>query len=83
MPIILVLVFSFFVGSKSFYNILDYGAIPHHDIYSAQIANQQAFIKATLLANSSDGERIVKVPKKTFYFMPMEFNNLFNVTFEI
>ena len=52
---IAVLIFCLFAGTNSFYNILDYGAIPHHDIYSAQIVNQQAFIKATLEANSSEG----------------------------
>lgn len=66
---------------RAIYDIRQFGAIPNQDHVSAQFANQQAFIKAVLTANStSTGERVVRVPKGSYYFMPMTMNNIHNVS---
>jgi polygalacturonase len=70
-----------FILTNNIYIITDFGAIPHADHRSAHEANAKSFISAILKANSTvTGERIVKVPKGTFYSFPMRMFNIKNVS---
>lgn len=67
--------------TQSVYVITDFGALPHQDHISAHKVNAKAFTTAVLKANSTETEeRIVKVPKGTFYSFPMRMDNIKNVT---
>lgn len=66
------------------YVITDFGAVANQDHRGAHIVNAKAFMTAVLRANSTvNGERIVKVPKGTFYSFPMRMDNIKNVTIVI
>ena len=84
MKLKLLLVCLIFKAVHSIFDIGQFGAIPHQDHISAQFANQQAFLKAVNAANSTDTEeRVVRVSKGTYYFMPVYMNNIVNVSFLI
>jgi hypothetical protein len=57
--------------SFSIYDILQFGAIPNSDTVTDQFKNQRAILNAIAAANSSKGERIIRIPSKTFYTMPI------------
>lgn len=60
--------------------ITDFGAIPRVDTVSAQFINAKAIQKAVMAANSSDIDRVVKIPKGTFYSMPIILENIHNLS---
>lgn len=67
----------------SIYDISKYGAIKDTDTLAAQQINSAAFLKTIMLANSTspeNNERTVRVPKGTYYFMPLTMNNIINVS---
>ena len=66
--------------AQSLENIEDHGAIAKTDTLAAQTINAKAIVKAILAANSSSIDRAVKIPKKTFYTMPIIVADLFNVS---
>ncbi len=67
--------------TQSVHVITDFGAVPHVDTRGAHIANAKAFVSAVIKANATEnGERIVKVPKGTFYSFPMRMDYVKNVT---
>lgn len=78
----LLLCFVFLISlTQSIYVTTDFGALPHQDHRSAHIANAKAFMAAVIKANQTvTGERIVKVPKGTFYSFPMRMDRIYNVT---
>lgn len=81
---ILVSVLFFIQESFEIYNIVDFGALPHEDHLAAQFANQRAILAAIAKANSTTtGERAVRIPKGTFYTMPIRMEHLHNVSFVI
>ena len=65
------------------YDILSFGAVPNADHLQAQSANTKAIIAAIKKANSSDGERIVRIPNKKFYSMPIRIEYVHNISIEI
>lgn len=70
----------------SIYDISKYGAIKDTDTLAAQQINAEVFMKTILLANSTspeNDERAVRVPKGTYYFMPITMNNIINVSIVI
>jgi hypothetical protein len=58
------------VPNLAIHNILQYGAIPNHDTIEVQLINQKALINAIYAANNDSSDKIVIVPKKTFYMLP-------------
>jgi hypothetical protein len=73
-----------FLCTNSIYIITDFGAIAHQDELTVHKANAKAFITAVLKANATEkGERIVKVPKGTFYSFPMRMDRIINVSIVI
>jgi hypothetical protein len=71
MKYLLVIATLLLVSQANFY-IDDYGAVANSDTLDAQLANQQALMKAIAAANRSAPEyRKVVIPKKAYYFMPV------------
>jgi len=67
----LIIITSLLVLCFSIYDILQFGAVPNSDTVSDQFRNQRAILNAIAAANSSKGERIIRIPSKTFYTMPI------------
>lgn len=74
---------SFICACLSLYDIKDFGAVPHSELIIDQFANQRALLAAATAANASNSDRIVRVGAATYYAMPVRFQSLHNVTFEI
>jgi hypothetical protein len=53
------------------FDITNFGAVPNSDTISDQFLNQRAILSAISAANTSSGERIVRIPKHKFYSMPI------------
>lgn len=53
------------------YDITQYGAVPHSDTISDQFKNQRAILAAIKDANKSENDRVIRIPSKTFYSMPI------------
>ena len=66
--------------SFSAFDITDYGAVPHSDTVSAQFRNQKAILEAFRAANASAVDRVVRIPAKTYYSMPIRIENASNVS---
>lgn len=67
-------------------NILKFGAIPNEDSLQAQQANAKAINEAIIKANSSDSfgdARIVVIPNKKFYTLPIKINKCQDIVVEI
>lgn len=76
--IIITLIFSL---TYCVYDITQFGAIPNSDTVTDQFINQRAILAAISAANSSNGERVIKIPSKKFYSMPIRIENAHNITF--
>ncbi len=69
------------IFTQSVHVITDFGAVSNVDNRGAHIANAKAFVSAVIKANATEnGERIVKVPKGTFYSFPMRMDYVKNVS---
>jgi hypothetical protein len=69
--------------SLSVYDIMQFGAVPNSDTVIDQFKNQKAILAAIAAANTSKGERAIRIPSKTFYTMPIRVDNTHNISFEI
>jgi hypothetical protein len=67
----------------SIYDIMEFGAVANSDVVSDQFKTQRAILSAIAAANSSQGERIVRIPNKKFYTMPIRVDYGHNITIEI
>ena len=68
----IILLLTLITISLSVYDILHFGAIPHSDTVRDQFKNSEAILEAIRVANAStDSERIVRIPNKKFYSMPI------------
>ena len=52
------------------FDITSFGAVPFQDNLETHFKNQKAFRDALIAANSSQIERVVRIPPKVFYSMP-------------
>lgn len=66
--------------SSSTINILDEGAILNTDTIISQFQNSKIIKNSILKANSSETDRVVKIPKGKFYSMPIVLHDLYNIT---
>jgi hypothetical protein len=67
-------------------NILFFGAIPNEDSLHAQIVNAKAITDAIIKANSSESRgdaRVVVIPLKKFYSMPIAINFCNDIVIEL
>lgn len=62
------------------YDILSFGAVANSDTLMDQLANSRALFKAIMAANVSEGERVVRIPSKKFYSMPVRVSNVHNIS---
>lgn len=62
------------------FDISDFGAVANSDIVNDQFKTQRAILSAIKAANSSQGERIVRIPNKKYYSMPIRVDYVHNVT---
>lgn len=77
-----VIVLALFVSlSLSVYDIMQFGAVPNSDTVVDQFKNQRAILDAIAAANTSNVERIIRIPSKTFYTMPIRVDNAHNIAF--
>ena len=77
-----VIVLALFVSlSLSVYDIMQFGAVPNSDTVVDQFKNQRAILDAIAAANTSNVERIIRIPSKTFYTMPIRVDNTHNIAF--
>jgi len=68
----LLLLATLLVLSCSLYDIMHFGAVPNSDTITDQFKNQKAILDAIKAANASlTSERIVRIPDKRFYSMPI------------
>ena len=68
----LLLLATLLVLSCSLYDITHFGAVPNSDTITDQFKNQKAILDAIKAANASlTSERIVRIPDKRFYSMPI------------
>ena len=65
------------------YDIEQFGAVAHSDTVSDQFRNSKAILAAVQAANSSEGERIVRIPNSKFYSMPIRIEDVHNISIEI
>jgi hypothetical protein len=65
------LVFVLFYGASAAFNIVSFGAIPNSDSLIDQFKNQKAILAAIKAASESTIERVVVIPAKKFYTMPI------------
>lgn len=79
----IIIFICFFSVCFSIYDILNYGAVPKADSVPDHFRNQRAILSAIADANRSSGERIIRIPAKTFYSMPIRVENARNITFLI
>jgi polygalacturonase len=71
---------------QSVHNIIDHGAVHNKTDTDAAFLNSEAFLKAVKAANFSQVDREVYVPSGDnmhFTFMPVEIQNVNNITFTI
>ena len=64
-------------------DITKHGAVAKLDTVSAQFTNAKAVKAAILEANSSTSDRAVRIPKGTFYSMPIWLQDIHNVSIVI
>ena len=62
------------------YDIFSFGAVPNSDTLKDQFANQRAILEAIKQANASKTERVVRIPNKKFYSMPIRVENVHNIS---
>jgi hypothetical protein len=68
----ILLLATLIVVSYSLYDITHFGAVPNSDTITDQFKNQKAILDAIKAANASlASERIVRIPGKRFYSMPI------------
>lgn len=80
----ILLLSTLLVVSFSIFDITHFGAVPNSDTVTDQFKNQKAILDAIKAANASNAtERIVRIPDKRFYSMPIRVENVHNVTISI
>jgi hypothetical protein len=79
----ILLLTTLLVLGSSVYDILSFGAVPNSDTVHDQFINAEAILKAIQAANSSQGERVVRIPNKKFYSMPIRIEYVHNITITI
>jgi len=67
-------------ATNCLYDILSFGAVPNSDTLRDQFANQKAILEAIKQANASKTERVVRIPNKKFYSMPIRVENVHNIS---
>lgn len=71
------------VSGSCIFDIDQYGAVANSDTVNDQFKTQQAILSAIRAANVSQGERIVRIPAKKYYSMPIRVEHAHNITIEI
>ena len=71
----------FFIPSFKLTSIEDFGAIAEDTETSTAITNSRAITEALLQANKTD--KFLLIPNKNFYFFPIRFENIHDLTFRI
>ena len=69
--------------TQGVFDITNYGAVANSDNIKDHITNQNALNLAISAANNSNVQRVIRIPAKTFYTMPIRVSNAHNITFEI
>ena len=75
--------FCFIFYCQCAHNILDYGAVPFSETSQASTKNSNAFIKASIAANSSDDREVLVPSGYSFVMFSVTLNNLDTVTFTV
>lgn len=78
-----VLLLAFLALSSCIFDITQFGAVPNSDVLGDHFKNQRAILSAIAAANASSGERIVRIPNKKFYTMPIRVDYGHNITIEV
>ena len=80
----ILLIATFLILTTSIFDITHFGAVPNSDTISDQFKNAKAILDAIKAANASlSSERVVRIPDKRFYSMPIRVENVHNVTISV
>ncbi len=78
-----ILLLLLIVSGSCIFDIDHYGAVVNSDTVNDQFKTQQAILSAIKAANASTGERIVRIPARKYYSMPIRVEYAHNITIEV